>query len=336
MKNIFNRKAPFLLFMMMLAYLFSALVIILFFRPVNEGLTGFFYSPFLSSFSTGNWLNRAVLYIFSGSAVVLAFQGGEFNLGGEGQICLGGIATVIILHYFQPAAGWLGIIAVTAGAAIASGLLGALSGFIKNAIGLSEVITTYLFSMGTIYATRFFITGPFKDRESYLVTTPLIPERFHLKEILPPSHLNVSLFAALVLIGAIYLFLYYRPSGYEWRLCGVNGDFAAYCGINRSRQTVKTLFFSGAVNGITGTVVILGTTHRGIQDFFSGIGWNGMALSLIGGNHPLLVLPSALFFSHLVEGADKLGIGGQFPYPVDGFVMALIFLIVTSGRLHRG
>ena len=311
--------------MMILAYIFSALVIILFFRPVEKGLVSFFFSPFLSSFSTGNWLNRAVLYVFSGSAVVLAFQGGEFNLGGEGQICLGGIATVIILHYFQPAAGWLGILLAMTWAAIASGILGALSGIIKNVIGLSEVITTYLFSMGTVYATRFFITGPFKDSDSYLVTTPLIPERFHLKEILPPSHLNLSLIAALFLIVAIYLFLYYRPSGYEWRLCGVNGEFAAYCGINRSGQTVKTLFFSGAVNGITGAVVILGTIHRGIQDFFSGIGWNGMALSLIGGNHPLLVLPSSLFFSHLVEGAEKLGIGGQFPIPWTDLSWPLFF-----------
>ncbi len=335
MKKILNRKAPFLLFMMFLAYLFSALVIILFFRPVSGGLGKFFLEPFSSFFSTGNWLNRAVLYMFSGSAVVLAFQGGEFNLGGEGQICLGGIATVIIFHYFQPASGFLGIVVALSGAALASGLLGALSGVIKNTIGLSEVITTYLLSMGTISASRFFITGPFKDSDSYLVTTPAIPERFRLWEIMAPSHLNISLFLALLLIVSVYLFLFLRPAGYEWRLCGVNGEFAAYCGIDRKRQTVKTLFSSGAVNGITGAVVILGTNHRGIQDFFSGIGWNGMALALIGGNHPLLVFPSALFFSHLVEGSEKLGIGGQFPYPVDGFVMALIFLIVTSGRLHR-
>jgi len=60
-----------------------------------------------------------------------------------------------------------------------------------------------------------------------------------------------------------------------------------------------------------------------------------MAVSLIGGNNPLLVIPSALFFSHLVQGAERLNLMGQFTYPLDGFIMAFIFLVVTSGRLHR-
>jgi riboflavin transport system permease protein len=335
MKKTIKKKGFFLLVMMVLAYLFSALLISLFFEPVFEGWKDFFLSPFSHPLYRGNWLNRATIYILSSSAVVMAFQGGEFNLGGEGQICLGGIVTVIVLSLWEPARGWVGIISVMILASFASALLAGLSGILKNRTGMSEVITTYLLSMGVIILSRYFITGPFKDDQSYLITTPEIPERFQLGEILPPSHLNISLFTALILIGFIYLFLYYRPSGYEWRLCGVNRNFAAYCGIDRNRQTLKTLSISGALNGYTGAVIILGTTHRGIQGFFSGFGWDGIAVSLIGGNHPLLILPSALFFSHIVQGAEKLNQAGQFPYPLDSFVMALIFLVVTSGRLNR-
>ncbi|MDC7222869.1 MAG: hypothetical protein PQJ60_03960, partial [Spirochaetales bacterium] len=235
MKNILNRKALFLLLMMLTAYLFSALIIALFSRPVTKGWESFFLTPFLHRLYLGNWLNRAVLYLLSGSAVVLAFQGGEFNLGGEGQICLGGLVTVITLHFFQPAHGWIGLVLVFFLSSLASGGLAALSGWVKNLTGLSEVITTYLLSMAVILLARFFIAGPLQDENSYLVTTAEIPARFQLTEVLPPSHLNLSFLPALMICVMVYLFLFYRPSGYEWRLCGINGDFAAYCGINRKR-----------------------------------------------------------------------------------------------------
>jgi riboflavin transport system permease protein len=336
MKSLMRKKGPFLIFMMLCAYLLSAVIILLTFHSSPLiGLRSLFLSPFATPMALGNWLNRAVLFMISGTAVVYAFQGGEFNLGGEGQICLGGMITVIFFSYMNRLWGPAGILAALVLAAFFSGLLGSLSGFIKNATGLSEVITTYLLSMGTIHVSRYFITGPLKDSKSYLVTTPEIPPRFQLPELLSPSHLNISLFFAALLVMGTWLFLYYRPAGYDWRLCGVNGDFAAYCGVDRRKQTIKTLFVSGAVNGSAGAILIMGTSHRGIQDFFSGYGWNGMAVSLIGGNNPLLTIPSALFFSHLVQGAERLNLMGQFTYPLDGFIMAFIFLVVTSGRLHR-
>jgi len=334
-KSLIKRRGPFLIFMMILAYLVSALILLLLHPDPPAGLRSLFLSPFATPMALGNWLNRAVLFMLSGTAVVYAFQGGEFNLGGEGQICLGGLATVIFLLRFPDLWGPAGIILALLLSALLAGVLGGLSGVIKNFTGLSEVITTYLLSMGIIHFSRYFITGPFKDENSYLVTTPEIPLRFQLPGLLPPSHLNISLFFVLLLVLGTYLFLYYRPAGYEWRLCGINGEFASYCGINRKRQTLKTLIVSGGINGLAGSVLILGTSHRGIQDFFSGYGWNGMAVSLIGGNHPLLVIPSALFFSHLVQGAERLNLLGQFTYALDGFIMALIFLVVTSGRLHR-
>ncbi|MDC7221408.1 MAG: ABC transporter permease [Spirochaetales bacterium] len=335
MKRLMKNKFFFVLLMMGGAYLFSTLLIALFFRPVSAGLETFFLAPFTHRLSLGNWLNRATLYMFSGSAVVLAFQGGEFNLGGEGQICLGGLVTVIFFSFWEPVWALGGMALAFLFSALASGLLSALSGVIKNRTGLSEVITTYLLSMGVVVFSRYFITGPFKDETSYLVTTPPIPEAYRLGEILPPSHLNITFFFALLLIVLLHLFLYHHPGGYEWRLCGINSDFAVYCGIDRRAQRIKTLFSSGALNGFTGSILILGTTHRGIQDFFSGYGWNGIAVSLIGGNNPLLLLPSSLFFSHIAQGTEKMEIIGQFPYPLDGFIMGLVFLVVTSGRLGR-
>lgn len=321
--------------MMGISLLLAGLIIFFTYSNPLKGLENFFLKPFTNKLYLGNLLNRTTLYVLSGGAIVLAFKGGEFNLGGEGQICLGGMVTTAFLLTFPRLPGTMGIFLAMLLAATASGLLGAFSAVIKNRYQISEVISTYLLSMGVIQVSRYLISGPMKDKESYLITTPMLEEKFFFTDLMEPSHFDSSVFLVPLVIVGIYIFLYHHHRGYEWRLCGKNRQFATYCGINVENYRVRILFTSGFLNGIAGAVAILGTHHRGLQDFFSGVGWNGMAVSLIGGNHPLFLLPSALFFSHLVQGSELLTLLGRFSFPLDGIIMAIVILLVTSGRLKR-
>jgi ABC-type uncharacterized transport system permease subunit len=321
-----------LITMMALSLLFGSLLILFLYDNPAKGMFYFLIKPIQGSLFTGNTLNRTSLFLLSGTAVMFAFKGGEFNLGGEGQICLGGLSTTLFLLTFPQLNPTVGIIIALIMAIFSGIIMGALSAYLKNRYKINEVISTYMLSMGIIQVSRYLINGPFKDENSFLITSETIGEKFFFNQWLIPSQLNISFAISIIIIFFAYIYIYHTPQGYDWRLAGVNKAYAQYCGINTKKHTLKVLTISGGLHGLTGGLAILGTYHRALQDFFTGFGWNGMAVSLIAGNNPLLILPSAYFFSHVSMGANFLKILGRFPLPLDSIIIAFIFLLVTAGR----
>lgn len=308
----------------------SIIFLLLFSSDKSESIYYFFAGPFLNSLSFGNMLSSFTLLVFSGLAITVAFKADVFNLGGEGQIYSGAIAATAILIYLPGLNGISGFILASLAAAAAGGLMAGISGVLKNRWNVDELISSFLLSNAVIHIIDYLITGPLWDKESYLLTTKTIDARFQLLSFLRPSNLNSSIFGALIAVALITFIFFFTKQGYELRICGMNREFAHYGGLNTAFYVTAPLVLSGALLGLAGSSAVMGIHHATIKGFYSGIGWNGIAVALIAGANPLAVIPSAFIFAYLNQASETAMLKADFPFELGSLIQAIVFLLISS------
>jgi simple sugar transport system permease protein len=314
--------------------LFAVIVLVFFLsgEPLKT-MYYFFLGPARNLYYFGNMLNSAVPLMLGGLGLSVAMGAGRLNLGGEGQIYAGAFTasvTAIALEGLGPAGA---VIALAAGALVA-GTAAGLSGLFRARWNTNELITSFLLSNAMILITSFLISGPFSDPETNLQSTRKIPEAFRLPKILPPSNLSAAVFAALVLTILVWLFLSFTRTGYEMRITGGNEMFARYGGINTKTITTLAMFISGAFYGLAGGLEIFGTYYGTVKEFSSGMGWNGLAVALIARWRPRALIPAAVFFAWIGQGARIAMQFSDITVEIALVAQSFIFFFVTSEVLR--
>ena len=299
-------------------------------REPLSAIYSFFIGPFTNGYALGNMLNTAIPLVFTGLGISLAFKSSVYNLGGEGQVYAGGLAATAVCLALPASNGYLGGLLALAASVVVSGILGGLSGFFRMRWNADEMISSFLISAAVILVVDYCITGPLADPSNNLLSTYTIAPQYQLLRIFPPSKLNGSAFIALAAAGMGWLFLNKSQAGYEMRMCGLNREFARYGGINVSTYLVLPMILSGGLHGLAGGLSILGTYGASIKGFSSGLGWNGIAVSLIARNNPLGVLPAALLFAYLDAGARAATLGSDITYEIVAVIQSVIFYLVTA------
>ncbi|MDR2543901.1 MAG: ABC transporter permease [Treponema sp.] len=324
---------PHVVFVPVVGVLFLVLLVFLLNDSPLETLYFFFAGPFRNTFHFGNLLNAAVPLILGGLGVIIAFKAGCLNLGGEGQIYLGAFATTVVAHALKDFGPFGAVVSVFAGS-LMSGMLAALSGFLKAKWNTNELITTFLLSCAVIPVINYFVAGPFLDPETSLISTKKIAEGMRLSLILKPSNLSSSFFIALCFVFIVSYFLKKTKLGYEFRMIGHNEMFARFGGINTKLNTVLALGFSGFMYGLAGSIVVLGTHHAVIKEFSAGLGWNGLTTALVAGFSPVAVMPAALFMAWINAGARIAMQNTGLSLEVASVVQAVILFLSTSVLLR--
>lgn len=310
-----------------------ALMFLLSRQPLNT-IRYFFIGPFTNRYYLGNMLNSAVPLVFTGLGMAVAFKSSVFNLGGEGQVYSGALVTTAICLALPQAGGYAGGLAALVGALACGAILAGLSGFFKMKWGTDELISSFLISAAVGFIVNYFITGPLDDPANNLLATYAIGKQYFLAGIFPPSKLNVGSGFAVLAAAAVFFLLNYTHTGYEMRMCGLNREFSRYGGINVSAYVVLPMVLSGALHGLAGGLAILGTQHMAVKEFSFGMGWNGIAVSLIAKNHPLAVIPAALFFAWLEAGAKAAMLHSDVTFELAAIVQAVIFYLVTAQAIY--
>jgi simple sugar transport system permease protein len=294
-------------------------------------LEAFFIGPWRSAWFLGNTLDGVALLLTASLGTALAFRGGCFNLGGEGQIYLGGLAASVTLLAAPAGAtegAALGLLCLAGLAALtAGGLLGILSGWLKKRFAANELITSFLISAALSPVADYLIAGPLRNPTGNLMATARFAVT--LKRILPPSNLSVSLVFALILAGLGHVFMYRTVWGYRYRVSGSAPDFARYGGINPERRLIPAMGVSAALNGLAGFFAVAGSyglCHRG---FSGGLGWNAIAVALIARNRPLALIPAALVFGCLKAGSDSALLSRGLSFETTAFIQAAALILAT-------
>jgi general nucleoside transport system permease protein len=255
-------------------------------------------------------------FIFTGLAVAIAFHAGLFNIGGEGQAYIAGLgATMAGLGLeFLP---WPIVIPI---AILASAAFGALWGFIPGYLqakrGSHIVITTIMFnfiaSSLMVYLINYWFRPVGKMAvESREVTGAYIMSFRELAKAffdyrLPSSPLNPTLFLALFVAWAVWYFLWRTKVGYEIRAVGLNPEAAIYAGIKPAKIIMLAMAISGGLAGLVAVNEVLGAQHRLVLEYVQGAGFVGIAVALMGRNHPAGIVLSALLFGLLYQGGTEL------------------------------
>ena len=333
----FSRSLSFsvgVLFIPVIALLVLVVLILLLSDSPLRTFYFFFIGPFRNVYSFGNMINAAIPLVLGALGVTVAMKAGSLNLGGEGQIYLGAFTTAAVACSFSEygimrfgVTG--GIIAVAAGM-LSSGAMAAFSGFCKARWNTNELITTFLLSSAVIPVVNYFVTGPFLDPETSLLSTKKIPENMRFPLILKNSNLSAGIFIAIAFVVLVHLFLSRTKTGYEFRMAGNNELFARYGGINTKLNTVFAMAISGGFYGLAGAAAVMGTYHSVIKEFSAGLGWNGLAVALIACFYSPAVIPAALFFAWIGSGARIAMQNTGLTLETASIVQSVIFFLSTS------
>ena len=283
-----------------------------------------------TGYGVGQTLFKCTPLLFAGLSVALAFRAGLFNVGAEGQMYLGGFAAGLVGAYVPRPAPLLLPLALLAAAA-AGALWAAIAGVLKARFGAHEVINTIMlnfiaFALVAWWGQALFMPATVRTRD-----VAAAAQIARLETVLPwlrGSPANFSLALGLLLAVVLGVFLFRMRLGYELRVLGLNPGAAEYAGVKTGRAQVLAFALSGALAGLGGTSFVLGYKHWFEQDFTAGAGFMGIAVALIGRNHPLGVCLSALFFGALAYGG--LVVNQRVPADLVNVLRALVILFAIS------
>ncbi|MEW6093297.1 MAG: ABC transporter permease [Chloroflexota bacterium] len=284
----------------------------------------------------------ATPYIFAGLAVALAFKGGLFNIGAEGQLAFGAVAGALIGFALPD---WVGHdipavihVPLAVGAGLLAGALwAAIPGVLKAFTGGHEVINTIMMNYIALNMTSFLLNGPMQDPTltSVSARTPPIAESAYIPQIFEGLRVHWGFILALLIAVFVWLVLWKTTLGFEIRTVGSNPDAAKYAGINVKRTIILTMAFSGALAGLAGAIEVTGLNHRHELGFSIGYGFDAIAIALLGKTHPLGVVLAAILFAAMRNGATRMQFLTQIPVDIISVIQALILLFVAADAIIR-
>jgi simple sugar transport system permease protein len=250
----------------------------------------------------GGSLAKATPILFTGLAIAIAFRGGFFNIGVEGQLYAGALTAAVVGHRLT-APFPLHLAAALLAGMLAGALWALPAAFLKSRRGVHEVISTIMLNYVAVLLTDWLASGPLKAPDRMGPQTPAIALTARLPRLLSPTELNAGF---LIAIGAALLLGYLltrTPLGLEIRALGLNPQAAWRTGIAVERTLVVTFALSGALAGLAGAVEILGVHYSFSARFSPGYGFDGIAVALLAANAPLAVIATGIFFGGLSNGS---------------------------------
>lgn len=281
-------------------------------------------------------------YIFAGLAVALAFKGGLFNIGGEGQLALGATAAAWVGYALPGLLGFDLPILIHLPLSLAAGMLvgflwGAIPGWLKANTGAHEVINTIMMNYIALNLVSYLLNGPMKDKNpmNVIARTPLIAESSRIPPLFEGLRVHWGVILALVMAFAVWWLLWKTTLGFEIRTVGANPEAAKYAGINVKKIMTLSLALSGLLAGLAGTVEVTALNYRHELGFSQGYGFDAIAIALLGKNHPAGVVLAALLFAAMRNGATRMQFLTQIPVDIISVIQALILLFVAADAIVR-
>ena len=320
------------------ALLLGMLLIAVLGQDVGRAMGNFFDGSLGDLTRIGDTLSKVAPLAFAALAFAIANRCGLVNIGGDGQLYLGGIAAGVVAiwgpGYGIPVIGGavVLILSIVAGF-VAGGLWGFIAGWLKVSFGANEVITTVMLNYVAMWLNRYLIgyDGPLYDNTQGQPQSAAFQATFGRGFLIKGSDLTFTILLAVVALIIYFVFFFKMKKGYEMRVVGLNATAAEYAGIKVKSNALLSMFLAGGFGGLAGVSELLGSQSRILQDFSSGYGFDGIAVALLGQLHPLGMGLSAVLFAVLKSGGLAMGRTGTIsPYIVNAIQAFVIILVVAS------
>jgi simple sugar transport system permease protein len=266
--------------------------------------------------SIGYTLFYATDFIFTGLAVAIGVHAGVFNIGGEGQAYIGGLGAGLVCLACGSASPWLVLPLGIAAACLFGATWAFIPAWLQARRGSHIVITTIMFNfIAAALMTYLLVNVLIKPGQQSPETRefgpgavmPSIHDALGWLGIpFAPSPLNLTFILALVACLLVWLFVWRTRWGYALRVFGQNPQAAVYAGISPGRAIMVSMLISGALAGCLGVNELMGSQHRILLDFPGGAGFVGIAVALMGRNHPVGIVAASILFGALYQGGSQL------------------------------
>jgi ABC-type uncharacterized transport system permease subunit len=294
------------------------------YRLLLEGTWG-------NAYGFGQVLYKATTLTFTGLSVALGLRAGLFNIGAEGQLAAGGFAAAIA-GLLLPAGTPVLLAApfCLIAAALGGGVVGAVPGALKARFGASEVIVTIMLNFIVLAFLNWIVATKLHVGES-LHTPPInagtLPRLSDVAQAFHGSAANATIIRAIATAVAVGWFLFRTRAGYDLRATGLQPDAAEYGGISVPREHFRALTLAGALAGLGGVNYVLGYKQYYEEGFAAGSGFLGIAVALVGRNHPAGVPLAALLFATISQGG--LAVNAIVPKQMVEVLTAVVIIAVA-------
>ncbi|QVY63719.1 ABC transporter permease [Cytobacillus gottheilii] len=292
---------------------------------------------FGDSYFTGETIRQITPYILAGLAVAFAFRTGLFNIGVEGQLIVGWLAAVWVGVAFElPKVIHLPL-AVLAGAA-AGALWAFIPGLLKARFRVHEVIVTIMMNYVALHVTNYIIRSVLSESSD---RTELVHQSASLRSpffesLTDYSRLHWGIFIALICVFIMWFILEKTSRGYELKAVGFNQHASEYAGMNVKSNIIISMVISGAFAGLAGAMEGLGTFgYAATKGGFTGVGFDGIAVALLGANGPIGIILAAILFGSLKVGALNMPLEAGVPNELVDIIIALIVFFVAASYMIR-
>jgi simple sugar transport system permease protein len=295
------------------------------YRLLLEGTWG-------NAYGFGQVLYKATTLTFTGLSFAIAARAGLFNIGGESQLAAGGFAAAVAGLALP--AGTPALLAVpfcVAAAAVGGALVGALPGWLRARFGASEVIVTIMLNFVVLALLNYIVSAHLAVPET--LHTPEfegggLPRLADFMAAFQGSAANATLLLALAVAAVAWWHLFRTRGGYELRAVGLQPDAAEYGGVRVGRVWVRAMAIAGALAGLGGVNYVLGYKHYYEEGFAVGSGFLGIAVALVGRNHPAGVVLAAFLFATLSQGG--LAVNALVPKQMVEVLQAVVILAMAT------
>ena len=294
------------------------------YRLLLEGTWG-------NAYGFGQVLYKATTLAFTGLAVSLGIRAGLFNVGAESQLAAGAFLAAIVGLGLAPSVPViLALPLCMLAAAVGGGAVGAIPGYLKVRFGAHEVIVTIMLNFIVLALLNYIVSAHLHVPETLHtpeITAGTIPRVDQFLSAFHGSAANLTIIVALLTALVVWLHLFRSRRGFELRAVGLQPDAAEYGGVNVGRTLMQAMTLSGAIAGLGGINYVLGYKHYYEEGLAGGSGFLGIAVALVGRNHPAGVLLAALFFATLSQGG--LAIHAFVPKQMVEVLQGVVILAVA-------
>ena len=321
---------------LLLAMLVSGLVVLAIGHNPFTAIWAIVTGAFGNGYNIGYTLYYATNFVFTGLAVALAAHGGLFNIGGNGQAYVAGLGVIIVALALQDTH-WLVVapVAILA-AAVFGGAWAFIPGYLQAKRGSHVVITTIMFNFIASALMIYMLNRVLKPvgvsgpESAMIAETGRMPKLGQFFPAFNYSPVNLSIVIAILALVGVYILIWHTRFGYALRVMGQNPTASRYAGISNSRMIMITMTLSGALAGMVAFNEVLGVQNRLVLDFVADAGFVGIAVALMGRNHPIGIALAALLFGALYQG------GNELQYVISGLDRTVVVIIQALVILFTG
>ena len=291
-------------------------------------------------------LVEAAPLILAGLAVGLGFKAGLFNIGAQGQFLMGGFAAAVVGGTLAGASPFVAVIAAVVAGLIAGAFYGFIPGALKAFTGAHEVVTTIMLNYVAIFIIAYAVAGPLRDPVATFARTidvgaarlPIldIPGLPFPLDVLETRNLHLGVFVAFAAVPIVWWLLFRSTLGFEIRTVGANPDAARYAGMRPRFLIILTMTLSGLLAGLAGTIQILGISGYMPASYVTNVGFDAIAVALLGRSHPVGILFAALLFGAMKAGSGLMQIEAGIPVQmVDVLTGTILFFLAIDVLIRK-